>query len=354
MTDSDLEDLENLEQYRLKSGIGIWKIPPDVAAVLLDVSVGEQQTIWVGLSQYPMRHKGDPIVPGEPQWINGDNEALEYYRQGTRLKRNKMWFQTDNPLTDGYLVYKYPYHQPLVVPATFDVAKSPSLARMTEAYISRICKPLGAKAANHGIATAYENGSDCITAHSDDASTIASSDVDGLSLIGILKTGENGRPFEIAMDKDSKPFFSEVLSPGTLLLMTVEANNRTVHSVPAVSDCGPSGSIVWRTITNRVGVQTLISDLEEHGTGCKKAGSRVDANAAYAAAAPALRALVSSAYTVCASALSMLPDTARMRSDAHMCGLSCVPRWTRRWLSLRTRTRTPRCLNLASSTRMRR
>jgi len=196
-----------------------------------------------------------------------------------------MWFQTGDPRTQGFWIYKYPYHQDLVVPATFDVATCPQLAPIFEAYNARICEPLGAKAANHGIATAYEDGQDCITPHSDKDSTIAPSDDAGHSLIVVLKTGANGRLFEIAtnIDKGTKPFFSEELPPGTLLLMTVEANNRTVHSVPAVPSCGPSGSIVFRTIVNRV----TVAELERSMRG-KTTLRRPAANAAYAVAAPAL------------------------------------------------------------------
>jgi hypothetical protein len=289
-TDPELS-LDGLEQYRVKNGLDIWVVPPDAAAAMLGISVAEQQQCWTELSQHPMRNRSDAIVPCEPQWINGDNEALEMYRHGTRTKRDKMWFQTDDPLAEGFLVYKYTYHQQLVVPATFDVANCPSLARITSAYNSKICHALGAKEANHGIATAYENGTDCITAHSDKASDIAPSDRGGLSLIGVLKAGENSRPFEIAMDKQSAPFFTKELPPGTLVLMTLEANNRTVHSVPAVPDCGPSGSIVWRTITTRMTTAEVVRELEMRGHGGEKE-ARPAAIAAYSAAAQALGSMI--------------------------------------------------------------
>ena len=289
-TDPELS-LDGLEQYRVKNELDIWVVPPDAAAAMLGISVAEQQQCWTELSQQPMRNRSDAIVPCEPQWINGDNEALEMYRHGTRTKRNKMWFQTDDPLAEGFLVYKYTYHQQLVVPATFEVSRCRSLARITSAYNSRICHALGAKEANHGIATAYENGTDCITAHSDKASDIAPSDRGGLSLIGVLKAGENSRPFEIAMDKQSAPFFTKELPPGTLVLMTLEANNRTVHSVPAVPDCGPSGSIVWRTITTRMTTAEVVRELEMRGHGGEKE-ARPAAIAAYSAAAQVLGSMI--------------------------------------------------------------
>ena len=48
------------------------------------------------------------------------------------------------------------------------------------------------------------------------------------------------------------PFFDEVLEPGTAVIMTLEANLRTQHGVPEVDDSGPSGSLVFRTITEIV------------------------------------------------------------------------------------------------------
>ena len=293
--------LQGLDKYRVKGGLDTWVIPPEEAANLLGVSVQDQQQAWKEVSAYPMRRKGDAIVAGEVQWVNGDNEALQLYRQGTRLNRNKMWFQTDDPLKEGFLVYKYPYHQKLVVPATFDVAQCPPLAKITEAYNSRICKPLGAKEANHGIATSYEDGADCIDPHSDDASTLASSDADGLSLIGVLKMGENARLFEIAMDKDSKPFFSKVLPPGTLILMTVGANNRTVHSVPAVSNCGPSGSFAWRTVVERLPMEQLAKKLHDRAPGGKKQLEQAKAQAK--AKKPVDRSAAVAAYKVAADAI---------------------------------------------------
>ena len=51
---------------------------------------------------------------------------------------------------------------------------------------------------------------------------------------------------------DGTLIFEKVLPPGTAVVMTLEANLRTKHSVPAVAEAGNSGSIVLRTITQRV------------------------------------------------------------------------------------------------------
>ena len=43
-----------------------------------------------------------------------------------------------------------------------------------------------------------------------------------------------------------------MLAPGTAVVMTLAANLATKHGVPEVEKAGSSGSIVFRTITDRV------------------------------------------------------------------------------------------------------
>ena len=52
-----------------------------------------------------------------------------------------------------------------------------------------------------------------------------------------------------------------VLAPGTAVIMTLEANLKTKHGVPAVEEAGSSGSIVFRSITDRVAWSTLEKEL---------------------------------------------------------------------------------------------
>ena len=84
--------------------LDIWVVPPDAAAGLLGVSAQEQKEAWTRLKECPTRGKGHAIVPCAPQWVGGDNEALEMFRKGVPANRTKMWFQSGDPLTDGFII----------------------------------------------------------------------------------------------------------------------------------------------------------------------------------------------------------------------------------------------------------
>lgn len=71
------------------------------------------------------------------------------------------------------------------------------------------------------------------------------------SLITVIKLGDVGRPFKLEW-LDGKVIFEKVLAPGTGVIMTLEANLKTKHSVPVTEMCGNSGSIVARTIVDEV------------------------------------------------------------------------------------------------------
>jgi alkylated DNA repair dioxygenase AlkB len=284
---------DDIAQFKLDAH-DIWHISPDDAARLIDFTAEEQNALWARLHEYPHRGKGEDIVPLEPQWVDGANEALEFYRQRTRTKRDKMWCQTDDPLTNGFLVYHYPYHQELVVPATFDIAKEPLLQRLTE-KVNNFYRKLGAQNANHLIATSYVDGDDHIGLHSDDSSTLAaSSEAAGLSLITVLKFGPSSRPFVISETREGQPFFNKVLSPGTVMVMTMEANNSTFHAVPATAGIGASGSIVFRTCIKRVPIGQQLVEIQARAVGGAKQGLRQDAAEAYGRMAVALGGLIQS------------------------------------------------------------
>ena len=94
------------------------------------------------------------------------------------------------------------------------------------------------------------------------------------SLITVVKIGSHGRPFQLRdrvfLEKQpgedekgfkkrsdkaqaiEKPFFDQTLAPGTAVIMTLEANLKTQHCVPVVDEAGASGSLVYRTITERI------------------------------------------------------------------------------------------------------
>ena len=267
----------------------IWVTPPERTEQLFGISLSEFEDIWNQLLAYRTLHKGDPIDPCTPQWIAGDQESLQMVRQhDTPLKRTKLFGQVGNPISIGFLDYLYALKQKQVLPAKCDIADCPPLLRLHKAY-DAFCQSLGVKPANDIIATFYVDGDDCITYHSDDEHTIAPSDAEGLSLITILKTGETARSFDIklklmsdkdtskmsenekkahkaaldVMQKNLKPFFSKVVPPWSVITMTVEANNATLHAVLAMikAVCGSSGSVAWRTVLNRISAADLVKML---------------------------------------------------------------------------------------------
>ena len=61
------------------------------------------------------------------------------------------------------------------------------------------------------------------------------------ALITVVKTGEHGRPFRLET-LDGALIMERVLAPGTAVIMTLQANLKTKHGVPAVVEAGSSGS----------------------------------------------------------------------------------------------------------------
>ena len=113
----------------------------------------------------------------------------------------------------------------------------------------------GFPAANHVIMTHYVDGEHNIGMHYDKPRSIQKK-----SLITVVKTGERGRPFRLET-LDGALLMERVLAPGTAVIMTLEANLKTKHGVPAVEEAGSSGSIVFRSITDRVAWGTLEKEL---------------------------------------------------------------------------------------------
>ena len=113
------------ESNRVSEGLDIWvvdgfaqeKLNCDPAKLQKDLE-----------DKYPVRGKGASIAWAEPQWVEGENEALHY--RGRELKRGKMWFQIGNPRTAGFVKYFYTFDQVgwcqrAVLPATADVERAP-------------------------------------------------------------------------------------------------------------------------------------------------------------------------------------------------------------------------------------
>jgi hypothetical protein len=244
--------LNSLEQYRVRSGYDIFVVPNFAQDVLgFDPTVVQQQLE----ANYPVRNADDAIDSGVVQWVDGDNQALMY--RGNVLKRGKVWLQ--RPSTEnGYLRYGYTGWQWLVLPATAGVEKCQEVKPIADAY-DKWVTDIGFPEANHYIITKYQDGQHNIGFHSDKAKDIALN-----SLITVVKTGSHGRPFELCFPgQEQTPFFSQVLAPGTAVIMTLEANLQTKHGVPVVSDAGPSGSIVFRTISTLISPEQAAKELRK-------------------------------------------------------------------------------------------
>lgn len=264
---------QDLETYRVRPDLDIWVVPC-FAQDVLGFDPAELQTRLE--ENYPVAGRGDQIEPGSVQWVDGANEALNY--RGHELKRAKIWLQQGDPQTVGYVKYFYTGWQWDIIVATADVAKCPEVSPIADRYDQWV-DGLGASRANHYIITRYADGQHHIGFHFDKPKSIQKG-----SLITVVKTGEHGRPFQLRervfpaqgpneADEDfkkrrakeqeaKKPFFDEVLAPGTAVIMTLEANLLTQHGVPQVAEAGPSGSIVFRTITE-VGVKPKCKKLRK-------------------------------------------------------------------------------------------
>ena len=216
-------------------------------------AVEVQTQLW---EDYPHHGKNEAIEWGRPQWVRGDHEALRY--RGNPLAREKMWFQFGDPKTEGFRKYNYTGWQYEIQPATANVADAPVLDQFTQ-KVNNWLHEYDQKPTNHFIVTAYETQDHNIGMHSDKEKSI---DLD--SVIVVVKTGECGRPFRITDDKGETEFFNQVIQPGDAVIMSMDANLKTKHGVPKVTEkTGPSGSIVLRTIHEKVAWDELPEKLEK-------------------------------------------------------------------------------------------
>lgn len=250
------------EEHRI-GDLDIWVVP-DFAQTELGINPASLQQ---QLEQnYPVRGKGDSIEWAQPQWIEGENEALHY--RGKELKRGKMWFQLGEPKIDGFVKYYYTGWQKAVLPATSNLARAPELVPVVERY-NALAAELGWAAANHFIVTHYASGEHNIGMHFDKPKSIRPR-----SLITIIKTGAHGRPFRLEL-LDGTLLMERVLPPGTAVIMTLEANLATRHGVPAVDHAGSSGSLVLRTIDEHVSWARLEQEVAKFYAGKKRKAAEV-------------------------------------------------------------------------------
>lgn len=195
---------------------------------------------------YPLRRAGDAIVPRTVQWVEGSNEALRY--RGNVLNRTKIWLQRGRPETDGVPYYYYTGVQWEVVLAQASWEDCPSI-NDTVADLDKLYEMIGAQKAHQCIVTAYNDETCGIGKHFDKPKSIAASNDESASLITVIKLGE-ARPFELyKLGEEETPAWSEKVSGGTAIIMTLEANLKTKHAVPMIEEkVGESGSLVFRTI----------------------------------------------------------------------------------------------------------
>jgi hypothetical protein len=208
----------------------------------------------------PSRGSGDNIVPGQLQWVQGSNRNLMF--RGNELNRRKIWAQ-NGAVKDGVRIYVYTGFAYPVAEATSDWNDDETFKNASEG-MNTFMNAIEAPEMNHLIVTAYDNGDSNIGMHYDKMKSLHPK-----TMIAVLKIGEHGRPFavrkrllhtsanpseqekkELLKAQEKEPLiFNEIVPPGTLLLMTAEANLATQHGVPVVDDVGLSGSIVWRHVT---------------------------------------------------------------------------------------------------------
>ena len=252
----------DLERFRVEEGYDIFVVPNFAQDVL---GIKEPRALLGQLEAYPSVGAGAQIVPNAVQWVTGDNRALMY--RGNVLKRGKIWLQRGDPTTKGYRRYYYTGWQWNILPATADVALCPEAEPIADAY-DEWAEKRGVQRANHYIVTKYKDGSDDIGFHTDKPRDIAASGADGTSLITVVKIGNCARPFAVRKapakgETPEAPFFCKSLEPGTAMIMTREVTLQTQHAVPPVAEGGPSGSIVFRTITRVVKVDEAAKEMNK-------------------------------------------------------------------------------------------
>jgi hypothetical protein len=243
------------DRYRVIPCLDAWLLPA-FAANVLHCDPGAVQTQLE--ANYPRVDATQPIKWARPQWVLGENKYL--HMRGNELKREKMWFQLDDPQeTKHFLRYSYSGWQWGVLPATSHIGKVPEL-RDVVARLNAFCVREGYPETNHFIVTRYEDGKHSIGKHYDKPKSIANG-----SLIVVVKTGTTGRRFRLEW-LDGTLIFDKILAPGTAIVMTLEANLRTKHSVPDLAEaCGPSGSLVARTITEHFSWDQVEKELRKRG-----------------------------------------------------------------------------------------
>lgn len=248
------------DRWRVREGLDLWVVRRFMQNELALDPAGVLDRLD---KNYPHHGKGQAIIPGLPQWVDGDNEALHI--RGRPLKRSKMWFQSTPIAETGYLRYKYTGWQWRVLPATSCVRECPEMKTLFDAYHEwwdRKADCYGYSAPNHAIVTAYKDGSEYIGQHQD-----KTADLDENTLISVVKLGEDARPFQIVEKESGRILFHDVLRPGDGVIMSTSANKEVTHGVPEMDCTEPnvSGSVVFRTVRTAFKIGAVAQRIEATG-----------------------------------------------------------------------------------------
>ena len=216
----------------------------------------------------------DPII------VTGDHPSLHY--RGNKLKRNKIWAQTN--YKDGMLKYGYTGWQHAVAAATRDIVAYPSLDRLMAWLNANFAKilldnnlPANNAIFNHAIFTRYEDENDFIGQHADKEKDFVSG-----SYFVVFKLGA-ARDFvfsETLSEKDETIFQKELPAGTMIIVKTGTANQMVKHGVPVIKrPCGASGSIVFRCIKTVVPWATVQKNIDKAKALKKKRKAVKDADA---------------------------------------------------------------------------
>lgn len=252
----------------------IWVVPNFLQS-FAPGKLSNPDEIWKLLLTYPVADSTKPAPYDKtgmtPLWVLGDNPSLK--SRGNVLKRHKMWLQKD--FAKGLLKYKYPGYTNAISRASRDVKAIPhveELMNWLNAFAPKVLEARGMpasgnafKSLNHAIVTRYDDENDHIPNHSDKDAHFASD-----SYFVVLKFGAT-RKFEFVLPgKRERSVMCEDLPAGSAVFVrakstdgTVAGNDRVKHGVPVVKgECGPSGSIVFRSIQTRVPWSTTFSKID--------------------------------------------------------------------------------------------
>ena len=214
----------------------------DTAIIANFISSEMAEATWAALCARPECEVGNPLILDfeNPRWVTGESKELNY--RGRDIKRDKMWFQRD---MSKMLRYGYTGWQWAVSAGTYRLGTIPALAALIDTADTK----LGfVHAHNHWIVTRYAEGTDNIGMHSDKVKDWAEG-----SAFAVIKLGApRAFVFTQTVDGEDVEIYSEVLEPGTAVVVGYAANLKVKHGVPAVAASEPSGSIVGRCIAMEV------------------------------------------------------------------------------------------------------